>query len=175
MAHQRCLCFHLESVLLAFWLLVPMQASNIRTTKTPIDVCSWVILLHKKFSHCTLAKQFILEKTCHYWHYILCSTTYIAKRRTPVRLQRIGRVYCNKCYRTISGIFHLKHEHRISTSTLLTFPSCTVRKWLPLTCFITVLLLNFLQKGETWQESSTGNFVMCIEMPAWVPAVSKGG
>jgi plasmid stabilization system protein ParE len=43
-----------------------------------------------------------------------------------------------------------------------------VRKWLSPTCrFVNALSLNFLWKKETRQESSTSDFVVCMEMPAW--------
>jgi hypothetical protein len=41
--------------------------------------------------------------------------------------------------------------------------------------FVNVLSLKFLWNGETRQESSTSDFVVCMEMSAWVPAVSEGG
>jgi len=94
---------------------------------------------------------------------------------STVRLRRIGRKYRNEHYRTISGIFHPQNECNISACAPLTFPSWIARKWLSLTCFVNVLSLNFLRKKETQQDSSTSDFVMCKEMPAWKSAVSEGG
>jgi hypothetical protein len=94
---------------------------------------------------------------------------------STVRLRRIWRVYRNGRYRIISSISSLQHERKISAGAPVTFPSYTARKWLPLTCFVNVLLLNFLWKRETRQGSSTSDFVLCMEMPAWMPAVSEDG
>jgi hypothetical protein len=53
-------------------------------------------------------------------------------------------------------------------------PVITARKWLSPTCrFVNVLLFNFLWKRKTRQESSTSDFVVCMEVSAWVPAVSE--
>jgi hypothetical protein len=97
----------------------------------------------------------------------------VSKEMSTVKFQRIGQEYCNQRYRTISSIFPLQHECKISIAASLMFSSCTVRKWMsPTYCFETMLSLNFFQKRETQQESSMRDFMVCMEMPAWVPLVS---
>jgi hypothetical protein len=86
------------------------------------------------------------------------------------------REYHNERYRTISGIVPFLQERNISACTPLTFPSCSARKWLLPTCsFVPVLPFYFLWKRETRQTSPTSDFVVCVEMPSWVPAVSEVG
>jgi hypothetical protein len=109
---------------------------------------------------------------------LLVALTYadLPKEVNTVRLRRIGREYRNDHNRTISGIFHLQHVRKIRACAPLTFPSCTARKWLSPTCgFVNVLSLNFLWKRETRHESPTSDFMVCMEIPAWVSAVSEGG
>jgi hypothetical protein len=96
---------------------------------------------------------------------------------STVRLRRMWQEYRNSRYSTISGIFPLRNEFRISACARLMFSSCTARKWLSPKCrFVNMLSLNFLWKTETRQQSSTSDFAVYMEMTAWVGVrMSEGG
>jgi hypothetical protein len=75
--------------------------------------------------------------------------TYVGRtaRNEHSKIWRIRPIYSNERYRTISSIFHLQHERKISACAPLTTPSCTARIWLLPTCpFVSVLSNNFLWK-----------------------------
>jgi histone-lysine N-methyltransferase SETMAR len=98
------------------------------------------------------------------------------KKWAQYDLRMIGHEYHKERRRTIGDIFRLQHERKTSPCAPFTFLSSTARKWLSLTCrFVNVLSFNFLCNKETRQQSSTSDFVVCMEMSAWVSAVSEGG
>jgi hypothetical protein len=92
---------------------------------------------------------------------------------STVRLWRTLREYRKKHYRNISSIFPLQYERKISAYAPLMFPSWTAKEWLSPTLFVNVLSLNFLRRRGTRQKSSTSDFVVCMEMTAWVSTVSE--
>jgi len=53
---------------------------------------------------------------------------------STIRLRRIRREYRNERHRTISSIFLLQQESKISACPSLTFPSFTAWKWPSPTC-----------------------------------------
>jgi hypothetical protein len=142
-----------------------------RKVVTPLLEIQVSVMTQNNFNHQNLFAQ----NANSFWS--RGTYTYVVpKGMSIVILRRIGRQYRNGRYRTISGIFLPKNESKISACASLTFSSWTARKWVPSTCrFVNVLSLNFLWMTETLQQSSRSDFVVCIEMSAWVSAVSEGG
>jgi hypothetical protein len=99
-------------------------------------------------------------------------TYFIPKEMSTIRLRRTGNEYCNVSYRTISSVFHLQHECKISACAPLTFPSCTARKWLSHQHVFSSTYCHWIScdRGKLGR-----SHLSATSWCTWVPAVSEGG
>jgi len=101
---------------------------------------------------------------------------HLPKEISTVRLRRIGQEYRNEHYRIISSIFPLQLTAKSAHARLLRCrhalrENCGHWHVVSLTCCHWISC----ERGKLVRSRIISDFVMCMKMPAWVPAVSEGG